>query len=103
MIRTCVAHVTLCVIVIMLAAQIPISSSYSCMEQCRTNLSAGVAQCQQQNTSFYNYNLINVCFDQAHNEYDSCTLRCPQRTMGPHRLPAEQIEPLPGYIPRTYR
>lgn len=103
MIRTCAAHILLSVIVIMLAVQVPVSSSYSCVEQCRTQLSNNVAQCQRENTNYLTYNMITVCFDQAHTDYDSCTHQCPRHTMGPHRLPSEQVEPLPGYMPGTYR
>gem|GEM_PF-6247439 len=103
MIRTCAAHIMLSIVVIMLAVQLPISSSYSCVEQCRTNFSAGVAQCQQENTNYLTYNMVNVCINQAHTDYHACTGQCPGYTMGPRRLPPEQVEPLPGYIPGTYR
>jgi hypothetical protein len=89
-------------IVIMLAAQLPIASSYSCVEQCRSNLSAAMNQCNQQNTNYLMYQMVNVCINEAHVGYRTCLDRCPQDRMGLHRLPEEQVQPLPGYMPGTY-
>ena len=103
MIKTCTAHVLLGIVVIMLAVQLPIATSYSCVEQCRTNLNQDMVQCQRESTSYLAYHMVNVCIDQAHAAYNACTDRCPGHTVGPRRLPPEQVRPLPGYVPGTYR
>ena len=103
MIKACAAHIMLGMIIIVLAAQLPIGSSYLCVEQCRSNLSQDMGMCNQQNTNYLTYEMTNVCIRQAHTEYRNCANRCPGTIMGPDRLPEEQVQPLPGYMPGTFR
>ena len=75
------------------------ADAYGCNERCSGRLSTRLAQCDQENFSYLSAGMVSVCKNQAQQDYSYCTQNCYGNTIGPRRMPQQQVEPLPGYSP----